>query len=94
VPVLHATGHQVGEVSETLCKGIVAGGFFIAWDEKRGERVEVNKPPALATAGPAEPLPGLINLTPGYTPTKPAPVGQQVVDGENLRRGRNNRLPG
>jgi hypothetical protein len=77
-----------------LCQGIVAGGFFIAWDEKRGERVEPNKAPALAASGPAEPLPGLINITPGYTPANARPVADQVADGENLRHGKNNRIPG
>jgi len=31
-------GTKSAAVPETLCKGIVAGGVFIAWDEKRQGR--------------------------------------------------------
>ncbi|MES2092121.1 MAG: zonular occludens toxin domain-containing protein [Pseudomonadota bacterium] len=82
------------EVPAALCAGIVEGGFFVAWDEKRGERIEANRPPALATKSD-EPLPGLINITPGYTPpVVNRRVSDQVADGENLRHGKNNRIPG
>jgi hypothetical protein len=83
------------EVPKDLCQGIVAGGFFMAWDERKQEqRIEVNKAPALQPPGTREPLPGLINATPGYTPANSRPVSEQVADGQNLRHGKNNRIPG
>lgn len=83
------------ETDKTLCEGIVAGGFFMAWDENKGQqRIEVNRPPALQPATTNEPLPGLINLTPGYIPANGRPLADQVADGQALRHGKNNRIPG
>lgn len=83
------------EVPKDLCQGIVAGGFFMAWDERKQEqRFEANRAPALQPVGTKDPLPGIINATPGYTPANSRPIADQVADGQNLRHGRNNRIPG
>ena len=82
------------ETDKALCEGIVAGGFFMAWDEKRGERIEVNKPLALVPVATREPSSGLINATPGWTPSSARPLAEQIADGQNLRHGKNNRIPG
>lgn len=73
-----------------LCKSIVAGGFFMAWDERA--RAEVPRP--LPAPAPAEKLAGgdvdgLINLTPGYTPrTREVTVAQAQEDGAGVRAAR------
>jgi len=83
------------DVPKALCEGIVAGGFFMAWDENKGQqRIEINRLAALQPARTSEPLPGLINLTPGYTPANTRPLADQVVDGQALRHGKNNHIPG
>lgn len=83
------------EVPKDLCQGIVAGGFFMAWDERKQEqRIEANRAPALQPVGTKDPLPGIINATPGYTPANSRPIADQVADGQNLRHGKNNRIPG
>ena len=82
------------ETDKALCEGIVAGGFFVAWDEKmQQERIQPAKPAVIPTSD-GHPLPGLINATPGYTPSNSRPVAEQVADGQNLRHGKNNRIPG
>ncbi|CAH0354788.1 zonular occludens toxin domain-containing protein [Aquabacterium sp. CECT 9606] len=83
------------ETDKALCEGIVAGGFFMAWDENKGqERVQVNKPPVMAPVATREPSSGLINATPGWTPSSARPLAEQIADGQNLRHGKNNRIPG
>jgi len=74
------------ETDKALCEGIVAGGFFMAWDEGRGQHQPQALPPA-RPVGPAEPLPGYINLTPGHqsTGTQVAASDQVQQDAQGIR---------
>lgn len=75
------------EVPRDLCSAIARGGFFIAWDEDQGAgRAQLVQPPqAVHVAAAGEPLPGAINLTPGYVPPQREDVGQARQDGAALR---------
>jgi len=78
------------EVDGQLCKGIVAGGFFMAWDEKGREvpkALPVADAPKLAGGNPD----ALVNLTPGATrhvSNRVAVADQAQQDGEGVRAAR------
>jgi zona occludens toxin len=74
-------------VTAELCRGIVSGGFFVAWDAE-GHRVE--RAPAQAAATPvaaAEPLPGAIGIVhPESTRVDPLPAGESASAPQRARR--------
>lgn len=77
------------ETSQDLCTGIVAGGFFMAWDERSGQAVP-QPLPAAKPASTVEPLPGYLDLTPGHQSagTRVASADQALQDGQGIRAAR------
>lgn len=77
------------ETSVELCKGISEGGFFMAWDENRGQMAPVPLPSA-RPAGELQPLPGYIDLTPGHQGkgTQVAAAEQAQQDGQGIKAAR------
>lgn len=76
------------ETDKALCEAIVAGGFFMAWDE----RSQADKPVPIPVARVDKLDPGnleAINLTPGYEPRgKPVDLAQSQQDGDGVRAAR------
>lgn len=81
-------------VPDELCKGISEGGFFMAWDERTGQRVDqvpATKPQPVADQVEA----GHIELTPGYQPQrKPFQASQSDQVEQDPARPRANRTQG
>lgn len=79
------------ETTKELCQGIVAGGFFMAWDEEKGR--DVARPisyPVAAEKLSGGNVDGLVNLTPGYSErhAQPVNVAQVEQDGAGVRGAR------
>lgn len=78
------------ETTPSLCLSIVAGGFFMAWDEKTARHtptpVHQSDAPKLGGGN----VDGLINLTPGYQPRRPQADTEAAasVDGAGIRAAR------
>lgn len=57
------------EVTPQLCKSIVAGGFFVAWDERTQSAQVVPKPAPVQKLEGGNPD-GFISINPGYQPQR------------------------
>lgn len=87
-------GTRLG-VPELMCKSIAAGGFFMAWDEKRPEVVASNVP---KPATPIQPLEGGYTISLGgrpnsYLGSDQAASDKSTGDGVARARGQNGSRP-
>lgn len=82
------------DVTSQLCKSIVAGGFFVAWDE-RTQTAQVTQKPAQESKPEGGNPDGFISINPGYQPQRtPFQSAQSSQVEQDSARPRANRGQG